>query len=292
MNVPLAGGAALLAQRVVAPDPPRDRGRSFDLPGALSATLGVTLLVFALVQAPSAGWTSARTLVGGAAGVLLLAAVAVIERRSRDPLVPPQLLSNRNLGVAVAIAFLFTATFGAVLYFLSIHFQDERGYDALETGIGFLLPTAFVVSGSALAGRAVTRFGLRPTLVAALVLGALGAAALGVTMRPDRAYADLIPGLVALSLADGVVFTTMFIAAGTGVSDRDQGVASGIASTGSGVGAAVGLALLVLVANAHGLDTAVLVVAGGIAAMVPVALALRPAPRALPEPPCPRQAWR
>jgi len=108
-------------------------------------------------------------------------------------------------------------------------------------------------------------------------------------MSPDGSYRALIPGLIALSIGDGVVFTTMFIAAGTGVSDTEQGVASGIASTGSGVGAAIGLALLVLVANsgtgglageelrvatANGLSAAVLAVATGIVAMVRVALTM------------------
>ena len=292
VNVPFAGGAALLALRLIAPDPEREPNRRFDLPGAASATFGVTLLVFALVQGPSYGWSSPQTIGSAVAGLLLLTALGVIERRSRDPLLPPHLLANRNLDVAVGIAALFAATFGSVLYFLSIYFQDVRGYDALQTGVGFLLPTAFVVGGSALGGQMATRFGLRATLVAALALGALGAAALGAAMTPDGAYAELIPGLVALSVADGVVFTTMFIAAGTGVSDRDQGVASAIASTGSGVGAVVGLALLVLVANAHGLSTAVLVVAAGIAATIPVAMRLRPTQPAPPELPCPRQAWR
>jgi hypothetical protein len=113
-----------------------------------------------------------------------------------------------------------------------------------------------------------------------------------------------------LSIGDGVVFTAMFIAAGTGVADREQGVASGTASTSTSVGAAVGLALLVLVANsgtdgltgeslriatADGLSTAVLVVAGAIAATALVALNLRPEPRALAATPCPRglatSAW-
>ena len=87
-------------------------------------------------------------------------------------------------------------------------------------------------------------------MLAALAVGALGAVALGLAISPDGSYTVLVPGLVALSIGDGVVFTTMFIAASTGVTDREQGVASGIASTGSGVGAAVGLAVLVLVATA------------------------------------------
>jgi MFS family permease len=178
-----------------------------------------------------------------------------------------------------------------VLYFLTIYLQDVHGYNALEAGVAFLLPTAFVVAGSTFGGQLATRFGLGPTLVAALGLGTLGAVALGVAMSPEGSYAALIPGLIALSVADGIVFTTMFIAAATGVSEREQGVASGIASTGSGMGAAVGLAILVLVANsgsadltgeelriatAHGLRAAVLVVAAGIGLTVFVALNLIP----------------
>jgi MFS family permease len=140
------------------------------------------------------------------------------------------------------------ATFGSVLDFLSIYFQEILGYDALQAGAGFLIPTA-VVAGSTIAGQLATRFGLRRTLAAALAAGALGAVALGLAISPGGTYVELIPGLVALSIGDEVVFTTMFIAAATGISDRQQG----IASTGSGAGAAVGLAILVLVATS-GID--------------------------------------
>jgi EmrB/QacA subfamily drug resistance transporter len=304
VNVPLAAVAILSAFLLIAADGQRQLNRRFDLPGALSATLGVTLLVFALVQGPGLGWGSPAILASAAASVLLLATLVIVEGRSRDPLLPPRLLANRSLGAAVVIAFLFMATFGSVLYFLSLYFQDVRGYDALETGFGFLLPTAFVVAGSGFAGQAVTRWGLRATLVAALAVGALGAVALGLGMSPDGSYATLIPGLILLSIGDGVVFTTMFIAAGTGVPDAEQGIASAIASTASGVGAAVGLALLVLIANsgtdglagealrvatADGLSTAVLVVAAGIAATALVAVNLRDSSPARAAAPCPRR---
>jgi hypothetical protein len=179
--------------------------------------------------------------------------------------------------------------------------QDVHGDEALETGAAFLLPTAVVVSGSTLAGQLVTRCGLKLTLVGAPVIGAL---ALGLGLSPNGSYGALVPGLILISVGDGVVFTAMFIAAGTGVDDREQGVASSVASTSTSIGAAVGLALLVLVANsgtdglegeplrvatAEGLRSAVLVVAAGIAAIALVALNLRPGPSASEAAsPCPR----
>jgi predicted MFS family arabinose efflux permease len=302
VNVALAGPALLLAFVVIPRDGEREQGRKFDLPGALSVTVGVTLIVFALVQGPGLGWLSPGILVRAAAGLLLIGAFIIIERRSSDPLMPPRLLSNPNLITGTVIAFMFMATFGSVLYFLSIYFQEILGYDPLQTGAGFLIPTAVVVAGSTTAGQLVTRFGLRRTLAAALAVGALGAVALGLAISPNGTYIELIPGLVALSIGDGVVFTTMFIAAATGISDRQQGIASGIASTGSGAGAAVGLALLVLVATAgldglsgerlriataDGISTALFVAAGGIALTFLVALSrcpttTEPAPAPVP----------
>jgi MFS family permease len=306
VNVALAGPALLLAFVLIPPDGEREKGRKFDLPGALSVTLGVTLIVFALVQGPGLGWLSPGILISAVAGLLLVGAFAVIERRSSDPLMPPRLLSNRNLITGVAIAFMFMATFGSVLYFLSLYFQEILGYDALQTGAGFLIPTAVVVAGSTMAGQIVTRMGLRATLVAALGIGAVGAVALGLAISPDGSYVELIPGLVALGIGDGVVFTTMFITAATGVSDRDQGIASGVASTGSGVGAAVGLAMLVLVATAglddltgerlriataDGIRTTLFVVAGGIVVTLLVAVTRCPTPTAPAPAPVPAQ-WR
>lgn len=290
VNVPLSAVALIVLFVLVPADRERELGRTFDLPGAFSVTLGLTLLVFALVRGPNLGWGSLAVIGCIIGAVSLLLSFVVIERRGADPIMPPRLVGNRDLAVAVVIAFLFWATFGSVLYFLTLYFQDVLGYNALETGMAFLLPTAVVVAGSTFAGRVVTARGLRPTLVTALTTGALGALALGLAISPGGSYWALIPGLILISVGDGVVFTTMFIAAGTGVDDREQGVAAGIASTSASIGAAVGLALLVLVATsgtsgrtgdalrtatAHGLRAAVLAIASGIAVTALVALNLR-----------------
>jgi MFS family permease len=298
VNVPLAGAALILCFFLLEADRPAQTDRSFDLSGALTATGAVTLLVFALVQGPDTGWGSPMIRAALITGLLLLVAFGVIERCAHHPLVPPRLIANRYLRTAVAIAFMFMATFGSLLYFLSIYLQNVLKYDALETGVAFLLPTAVVVAGSTIAGRLVTRFGLRSTFVVFLGVGAGGAVGLASAMSPDSAYLSLAPGLVAISIADGVVFTTIFIAAATGVDDEAQGIASGVVSTGAGIGGSVGLAILVLVANTHaaglageelrvadaaGIRMAVFTIAGLIA--LTLVLALSGLPRAIAQEP-------
>jgi len=250
VNVPLAGAALVAVLWLIETDGRIDRSRAFDLPGAVTVTAAISLLVVALVEGPNFGWLSPWTMGLILAGVAFAVAFIVIERRSADPLLPLGMLRNPWLRLGLLAATLFMASFGALLYFLSLLFQDVFGYAALETGFAFLLPTAVVVTASAMAGRVVTALGLRWTMIGALAIGMGGALAIGFAIDHEASYLALVPGLIAVSIGDGAMFTAMFIAAGMGVPDRQQGVASGIVATGSGVGAAVGLAVLVLIANA------------------------------------------
>jgi MFS family permease len=116
VNVPLAGAAIVLAFGLIDADAKPEVKRRIDLPGALSITAAVTLLVFALVRGPEAGWATPEILIPALGGVLLLGAFVLIERRSPDPLLQAGLLANRALLLATAVAFMFTATFGTLLY--------------------------------------------------------------------------------------------------------------------------------------------------------------------------------
>ncbi|MFJ7216239.1 MFS transporter [Amycolatopsis sp. NPDC098790] len=278
VNVPLAAAAAVLAFVLLPADPARTPGRRFDLPGALTATLGTTLVVFALVEGPEVGWTS--VLVPACAGLASLAAFAVIERRSRDPLLPVRLLRERNLGTGVVVTFLYMGTFGTLLYFLTAYFQGVHGYGALATGLAFGVPMVAIAAGSQAAGRLATRYGTRPTLVVSLVVGGAGAVMLGLSMTLSASYLELVPALVVLGLGQGAGYTLMFGAAATGIPASAQGIASGVASTAQQVGGTVGLAVFVAVANAgasevDGLRTAVFLAAAGIALTAVVALRFR-----------------
>ncbi|MGW4500534.1 MFS transporter [Micromonospora sp. NPDC004336] len=294
VNVPLAGIAALLALPLVPRAAAGRTGRRFDLAGALTATAGTTLVVFALVQGPESGWTAPVVLGAAVAGAILLAAFVAVEVRSADPLLPLRLLRGRDLGTGTLVTFLYMATFGTLLYFLTVYFQSVRGYDALRTGLAFLVPMAAIVAGSQLAGRLANSRGTRTAMITSLVVGGAGTAILGASLTLDGSYLALLPGLVVLGLGQGAGYTLMFGAATAATPAHQQGIASGVASTAQQVGGAVGLAVLVALANsptdgltgpalraatAEGLRTAVLVAAAGIGVTALVALGFTPTNR-------------
>ncbi|WP_416984720.1 MFS transporter [Streptomyces sp. T028] len=249
VNVPLALGAAAAAFSVVPGDVPREHGRGFDLTGALTATIGFTALVFGVVQGPEAGWTSAETVAALLAGALFIGLFLLVEARTAHPLMPLRLFRNRSLVAAMGVTFVFMGTFGAQYYFFTVYLQNVRGYDALATGLAFL-PSALVgMAGTRLSEKLLGRAGVRATIVTGLLLGAVGMTALALAMSPDGGYPALLPGVVLLSLGQGVAWTAMFAAAATGVEVHHQGIASAMASTTQQIGSAVGLAVLVAVAN-------------------------------------------
>ncbi|MFI0373686.1 MFS transporter [Actinomadura sp. 1N219] len=258
----LAGGALLAAFPLLPSDGAWGglRERRFDLPGALTATAGVTLLVFVLAQGPVWGWTSSSILGAFGLGVALLVVFAVIEVRSRDPLMPPRMFANRSLLTAMAITAVFGAGLGAQYYLLTVFLQDVLGYDPLRTGLAYLPLTLLNIAGTKVAERLVTGVGMRAALSAGLVIGAAGMVLLAVAVSPDSAFVVVLPGIMVTGFGMGVVWTSMWIAAGNGVGPDEQGVASGMASVTHQTGLAVGTALMVLVANSGtgSLDGAVL----------------------------------
>ncbi|MFG2142716.1 MFS transporter [Streptomyces sp. NPDC048696] len=291
VNVPVGAALAVAGWLCFPADGPRERARRFDAAGALTATGGITLLVFLLVRAPAEGWDTPASLTSAALAAALLTLFAVIERRSREPLVPARLFAHRGPLTAMGVTALFSATFSSVPYFLTLYFHTVHGYSAVATGLAFLVPAVVAAVGTQVGERAVAAFGVRRMLVGGMVLGTAGAGALGLALTSDGSYAQLLPGIVLLGLGQGAAWTGMWIAATAGVAPDDQGVASGLASTTLQVGGAVGLAVLVAAAGGvgqntsgpgllDGIRTAVFAIAGAIgcgalALLIPVAVLAR-----------------
>ncbi|MFT4014566.1 MAG: MFS transporter [Paracoccus sp. (in: a-proteobacteria)] len=249
VNVLLAGIAILAAFFVIPRDPRRQEKRSFDLPGALTVTIGATALVFALVEGPEAGWRAPSVATALALAAVLLVAFVVIEARSRDPLMPLRLFRNRSLVAGMTITFLYMGTFEALPYFLTVLFENARGLNALQTGWTFLLPSIAIAAGTQIGARLATRLSTRTTLIAGMVVGATGTVPL--VPGTTAGYLALAPGPIVSGIGQGIVWTGMWIAAASGVHHDEQGVASGMASTTLSVGNAIGLAVLIALANRH-----------------------------------------
>ncbi|MGN7167413.1 MFS transporter [Paenibacillus cellulositrophicus] len=249
VNVLFAGGAALAALAAIPRDSVRSGKGSFDLPGALSFTGAATLLVYCLVQGPEAGWGSAGILICALLSLVLFLAFAWIENRTSNPLMPPRLLRRRSLVTGMIITFLYMGTFGAIPYFLTVLFQNVHQFNALQTGLAFIVPSLSIALGTQWGERLATRYGMRSTILTGIMIGIAGTALIPLGAYADSGYLLIVPGLIISGLGQGVVWTGMWIAASAGVAPSEQGVASGMASTTLNIGNAIGMAFLIFIAN-------------------------------------------
>ncbi|MFI7671647.1 MFS transporter [Nocardia sp. NPDC049526] len=249
VNVPLTAVAVLAAPRLLPADPPPSTRDGFDLPGALVATLGACLLVFGLAAGPEAGWTSPRGIGAIGAGAGLLAVFVLIERHTRDPLMPLRLLRIRSLATAMAVMFIFMGTLSGQYYVFTTYLQDVLGFDALHAGLAFLpLTLIAIASTERLVAPLLNRWGLRTTLSVGLLINALGMGAFTIGIAPGGSYWALVPGIIVWG-AGSFTYATMFVAAASDAPPAQQGVASALANTALQIGGAVGLAVLVAITN-------------------------------------------
>lgn len=252
VNVPLAVIGLVAAYILIPADEARQKGTRLDIPGAVTSTLGVLSIVYGMVQAPEIGWGAMGTLLPLLLGVILIIVFIAIERKVAVPLVPMSLFGDTELRLGTATTFLFMASFGAIPYFVTIYLQQIMLLSPFVTGIVFMMPSACVLIGTMIGGRLSNIWSSRQILVAAWTVGVVATAIMAIVMIVQG---PMLVGAVAfaiLSLAQGVVFTVMFSVATSTIPMGDQGVGSGIATSGQQIGGAVGLAVLVAGASAFG----------------------------------------
>jgi EmrB/QacA subfamily drug resistance transporter len=275
--VPMALAGAAAAPRLLPADERSPRHSGFDIPGAILATLGSSLLVFGLVGGPEYGWTSIRGIGAIAAGTGLLGLFVLVEHRTPNPLAPLRLFGNRSLVTAIGVILVFQSSLGASYYLFTTYVQGVLGYDALQAGLAFVPLTVVAMTASLkLAGILLARFGPRATLFTGMSINGAGAILLAAAMSTGAPFWTLVPGLVVWGVGGGITFPSMFICAAAGVRPAEAGIASALASTSQQVGGAAGLAILIAVATAagaeaHGLRTAMWIggaasIAGGLLA--------------------------
>jgi EmrB/QacA subfamily drug resistance transporter len=244
VNVPIGIGAFLLSLRLIPESRDEHAHRSYDVAGAVTVTGGLMALVYAIVDAQSAGWGSARTIGFFALAAVLLASFVVIELRAKAPLVRLSIFRIRSLLTANVSMFLAASGIFAMFFFNTLYLQRVLGYGPLEAGLAFLPFTAGVMVSAGLASQFAPRVGVRPVAAVGMLLTTAGLLLL--TQLPvDGSYvADVLPAIVLSSLGMGAVFMPLTLIATTGLEDEDQGLASGLFNTSQQIGGALGLAIL------------------------------------------------
>jgi MFS family permease len=253
--VPAAAAlAVLVAALVLIPGGERTAraGRRFDIPGAVTVTAAMLLLVYAVVQAQQVGWGSAQT-IGSFVGVAALIAVfAVIELRSRDPLVRFGIFRSGMLRRANLAAVVLFGSWVSFQFLITQYLQTLNHWSALATAFAFLPVGVVVALLSLRMGVLLGRFGpikLAATAFVCLVIAYAWFLQAGV--RPDYPLV-MLPSVILIGLAFGLGFASLSVAATAGVANEEQGLASSLFQTFFQVGGAVALAIVTAVVDAGG----------------------------------------
>ena len=227
------------------------RSRAFDAPGAILMTAAMLLLVFTLVEAPSVGWISPRTLVSFAAAGVLLAAFVVRELRTRSPLIRLGILRSGPLVRANLAAMALFGSWVGFQFILTLYLQQLRGWSSLETGLAIFPAGLIVASLAPRLAPLVGRFGVTRLVVTGLSSLAI-AYALFLPIGLDSGYATaMLPTFVLAGLGFGLAFGPLNIGATSGVAGHEQGLAGGLLNTSFQFGGALVLAVVTAVNNAN-----------------------------------------
>jgi MFS family permease len=231
------------------------RRGSIDLAGAVTATVGLAMTVFAIVRAPEQGWGATETLLVLGGGVALLALFVAIQARIREPLMRLSIFRTPNLAAANLAQFLLGAAWIPMWFFLNLYLQQVLGFGAFEGGAALLpMTAAIMLLMVVVAPRVVSRLGVRTTVVSGMLLLAAGMAVLSL-VRPDGSFVvDVLPASLIAAAGMSLAFIPSLGTAISSARPEEGGLASGIVNTSYQVGSALGLAVMTAIAASQGAD--------------------------------------
>jgi EmrB/QacA subfamily drug resistance transporter len=245
VNVPIGAAIIALAPRSIR-ESERRAGR-FDLAGALTSTLGMTLLVYGFIRAAERGWGEGGTLGAFGSAVVLLILFVAIEARTAQPIMPLRLFTDRDRVGAYAMRLLLTAAMSGMLFFLTLYVQNILGYGPLTTGFAYLPTTIALIAASRAVPRLLPRYGPRPLMTAGAALCVFGMVWL-TQVSATSGYLSMILGPVLLfGAGTGFVSVAATFVAMSSVPPGESGATSGLLQSMQQVGGSVGVAVLITV---------------------------------------------
>ena len=251
VNVPIALVVLALTPGLIPESRSESQTRHFDLAGAVTVTAGLSLLVYAVVDAESSGWGSTKTVGLLVASVLLIGVFTLIESRSQAPLVPFSIFRKRTLTGANAVGLMVGGSLFAMFFFITLYMQQVLGYSPIKAGLSYLPLSVAIILSAGIASQLVTRIGFKPVLAIGLLFVAAGLVWFSRVSVDGGYVTDILGPSVLAAIGLGFAFVTTTIAAVAGIEDREQGLASGLINTSQQIGGALGLAVLATIANSR-----------------------------------------
>jgi EmrB/QacA subfamily drug resistance transporter len=249
INVPVAIGSLIAAPFLL--DESRDESESsFDVLGALLVTSGLSVLVLGITKGQDWGWSSGRTIGVFIAAAVLLASFIWQESRTKHPLMPFSIFRLQTLTAANIVMFIMGTALFSMFLMLTLYMQQVLHFSALKTGVGYLAVAGTAIIWANVAAAAVTRIGVKPTLVTGMAVMTVGLVLFTQVSADGSYWKNLFPGFLVIGFGMPLAFVSLTIAALAGTRPHEAGLASGLINPSQQIGGAVGIAILSTVATA------------------------------------------
>jgi EmrB/QacA subfamily drug resistance transporter len=251
VNVPVTLLAAALAPRLISESRAESTERSIDVTGAILVSGGLLAVLYALVNANTAGWGSVQTVGLLGLGAVLLVAFLWVEGKLRSPLVALDIFRNGQVrGANIAMVLIAAAMIG-MFFVLSLYQQELQGYSALKAGLSGLPLGLVLITVAGLAGPVTERLGAKPVLLTGLAVFTAGVAWLSRIPLHGSYLTDVLGPSLIIATGLGLAFVAVTIAAADGIETEHAGLAGGLINMTQQVGGAIGLAVITVVATSH-----------------------------------------
>jgi EmrB/QacA subfamily drug resistance transporter len=249
VNLPAAALILRAIFRLVPADHRVVRRGSLDVLGAVLVTAGMLLLVYTIVEAPSVGWSAARTIAGFAVAGLILAVFAAYEAKHRNPVFPFSIFRVKGLAAADVTMVTAMAGFYTMFLFITLYLQNVLGLSQLSAGAAYVAPALGVAVSAGINTNLMGKVGTRPVIVAGAMLGAGGIFWLSKIPADGSYWSNVLPGLMVTALGLGGVLVGTTTAAQGGVAPDKAGLAAALINSSLWLGGALGVAIFTAVAT-------------------------------------------
>ena len=253
VNIPV-GVAAFVLAPVLLTESRDARVKTFDVPGAVLVTGGLSLLVYAITEAGRDGWLAGQTIAFFATSLALLAAFVGWELRHPEPLMRFGILRTKTVAGANVAGFIMGTAMFSMFLMLTLYMQQVLGYSAMKTGVAYLAVAGTAIIWSAVAAQLVTRIGVKPVLTVGMTMLTGGLVYFTQVSVGGTYLGDLLPGFLLVRVGIGFSFVPISIAALAGVQPAEAGLASGLINTSQQIGGALGIAALSTIATSQTSD--------------------------------------